>query len=144
MITVLQIATGPFNNDTKPCCLATGCILLCDAVKRHHMHLTKGERDVVILCMQFSTAAVHAAEEQREVATKEAHRQALFPSLSSSSTPVKPAQFSSTGQSPRCAACCAHTYTHTHALRHASTDSYLLHTNAHHFISCAFKRPAQT
>lgn len=41
--------------------------------------------------MQFSTAAVHAAEEQREAASQEAHRQALFPSLSSASTPTKPA-----------------------------------------------------
>lgn len=40
--------------------------------------------------MQFSTAAVHAAEEQQEAASNEAHRQALFPTLSSSSTPVKP------------------------------------------------------
>lgn len=40
--------------------------------------------------MQFSTAAVHAAEEQREAASKEAHMQALFPTLSSSSTPAKP------------------------------------------------------
>ena len=40
--------------------------------------------------MQFSTAAVHAAEEQREAASKEAHRQALFPTLSSAFTPAKP------------------------------------------------------
>ena len=52
-----------------------------------------------LLChAQFSTAAVHAAEEQREAASKEAKRQELFPSLSSSSTPTRPAQ--STGESP--------------------------------------------
>ena len=52
-----------------------------------------------LLChVQFSTAAVHAAEEQREAASKEAKRQELFPSLSSSSTPTRPAQ--STGESP--------------------------------------------
>jgi len=51
-----------------------------------------------LLChAQFSTAAVHAAEEQREAASKEAKRQELFPSLSSSSTPTRPAQ--STGES---------------------------------------------
>ena len=51
-----------------------------------------------LLCRpQFSTAAVHAAEEQREAASKEAKRQELFPSLSSSSTPTNPAQ--STGES---------------------------------------------
>ena len=53
-----------------------------------------------VCCLQFSTAAVHAAEEQREAASKEAHRQALFPSLSSSSTPTKPSQPSVPGQSP--------------------------------------------
>ena len=42
------------------------------------------------LCMQFSTAAVHAAEEQQEAASKEARRQAVFPSLASSSTSAKP------------------------------------------------------
>ena len=51
-----------------------------------------------LLChAQFSTAAVHAAEEQQEAASKEAKRQELFPSLSSSSTPTRPAQ--STGES---------------------------------------------
>ena len=48
--------------------------------------------------MQFSTAAVHAAEEQREAASKEAHRQALFPALSSSSAPIKPAATNASGQ----------------------------------------------
>ena len=51
--------------------------------------------------MQFSTAAVHAAEEQREAASKEARRQAVFPSLSSSSTPAKPSpQNPPTGLAP--------------------------------------------
>ena len=52
------------------------------------------------LCLQFSTAAVHAAEEERVAASKEAERQALFPSLSTPTptpTPAKPAQ-TSTGQ----------------------------------------------
>lgn len=50
------------------------------------------------LCqVQFSTAAVHAAEEQREAASKEAKRQELFPSLSCSSSATRPAQ--STGES---------------------------------------------
>jgi len=52
----------------------------------------------LLCCAQFSTAAVHAAEEQREAASKEAKRQELFPSLSSSSSATRPAQ--STGESP--------------------------------------------
>ena len=85
-------------------CLVTGYIPLVDAVKRYHMHLTNGEsvhRRLHLQCgvvrMQISTAAVYAAEEQREVASKEAHRQALFPSLSSCSTPAKPAHPNPTG-----------------------------------------------
>ncbi len=64
---------------------------------------TKDDRLQLLICwlcrVQFSTAAVHAAEEQREAASKEAKRQELFPSLSSSSTPTRPAQ--ATGESPQ-------------------------------------------
>ncbi len=63
----------------------------------------KDDRLQLLICwlcrVQFSTAAVHAAEEQREAASKEAKRQELFPSLSSSSTPTRPAQ--ATGESPQ-------------------------------------------
>lgn len=54
-------------------------------------------RQAIAFVKQFSTAAVHAAEEQREAASKEAHRQALFPSLSSSSAPIKPAATNASG-----------------------------------------------
>ncbi|KAL3147231.1 hypothetical protein ABBQ32_002726 [Trebouxia sp. C0010 RCD-2024] len=59
-------------------------------------------RQAVDFVKQFSTAAVHAAEEQQEAASNEAHRQALFPTLSSSSTPVKPGpQNLAAGSGPR-------------------------------------------
>ncbi|KAL0035668.1 hypothetical protein WJX79_007021 [Trebouxia sp. C0005] len=54
-------------------------------------------REAIAFVKQFSTAAVHAAEEQREAASKEAKRQELFPSLSCSSSATRPAQ--STGMS---------------------------------------------
>lgn len=56
-------------------------------------------REAIAFVKQFSTAAVHAAEEQREAASKEAKRQELFPSLSSSSTPTRPAQSTGTSAS---------------------------------------------
>ncbi|DBB05197.1 TPA: hypothetical protein ACH3X3_010439 [Trebouxia sp. C0006] len=56
-------------------------------------------REAIAFVKQFSTAAVHAAEEQREAASKEAKRQELFPSLSSSSTPTRPAQSTGTAAS---------------------------------------------
>ncbi|DBB01557.1 TPA: hypothetical protein ACH3X1_000206 [Trebouxia sp. C0004] len=54
-------------------------------------------REAIAFVKQFSTAAVHAAEEQRAAASKEAKHQEVFPSLSSSSTLTRPAQ--STGTS---------------------------------------------